>query len=145
MSFQPNNPYLQKGIAQYSSAQKNDSNLRKGIVVYGQLLDNLELAKKAIEEDRIQDRSRHLKEAENTIIKLKSFLDFDSKEEVVLIFNNLYNSIIQALHEIIAFNKSAEELMGIIKEVRKLKEEFEKIDQEEAKLHSIEDSKHLEC
>jgi len=145
MSSQPNNPYIQKSISKYTSAQNNDSNLRKGIGMYAQLLDSLELAKKAIEENRIDDRTEHIKAAENIIMKLKSFLDFDSQDEIVLIFNKLYTSIIRSLHEIIIFNKSTEELVEIIQEIATLKKEFEDIDHQEAKLHTIVDSKYLEC
>jgi flagellar biosynthetic protein FliS len=145
MSFQPNNPYIQKSISKYASAQKNDSNLRKGIAMYAQLISSLELAKKAIEDEQIDARTQHIKAAENTIMKLKSCLDFESKDEVVFIFDKLYTSIIGSLHEIVIFNKPVEQLVDIIEEIRTLKNEFEKIDQEEAKLHKIEDSKRLEC
>jgi flagellin-specific chaperone FliS len=145
MCAQINNPYLQKGIAKYRAVQKSDSNLRKGIFTYQQLLTNLNLAKKAIDEGQTEVKIKYLKEAENTIMKLKSFLDFDSGTEVVIIFNNLYDILIQSLREMTLPDKSTEQLKEIIKDVSALKEEFEKMDQREAEATSITNLKHLEC
>ena len=142
-----NNPYITKSINKYSSAQQNDSNLRKGILMYAQLIAKLELARSAMISDDRQSLKDHIKASEEVIMKLKLSLDTESQDEIVLIFDQLYNSIIHSLHGIIILNKPVEDLEDIIVDVRRLKEEFEKVDQREGESSSFgqSGSKHIEC
>jgi flagellar biosynthetic protein FliS len=140
-----NNPYLKNGLNSYKIAGSNDSPLRKGILLYSQVIDNLELAKKAIEEENLDSRLEYVKKAENIITKLRLSLDTESQDSIVIIFDQLYENLIYSLHEIIIYNKPASDLEAIIADLQRIKSEFETIDEQEANLVDLKNSNEIEC
>jgi flagellar biosynthetic protein FliS len=146
MSTNIKNPYLQNSINRYQSAATNDSNLRKGIAMYAQLISNLELAKKAITENNLEDRLEYINKAENIVTKLKLSLDIESIDPIVKIFDEMYKSLIYSLSEIIIYNRPADDVQSIIDDVTKIKTEFEKIDKHEAELTRLQSNNNkIEC
>ena len=123
-----NDAFLQKGIQNYAKASQNDSPLRKAIALYDKVIENLKLAKKAIEETNIGDKYKYIKEAETLITKLNLAMDRSVENEMVKIFEALYTNFIISINSIIILDKPAEDLEIVIRDIEKIKEELIKVD-----------------
>lgn len=113
----------------YSRANHTVAKTRQVVMLYDGIIRNLQQAREAMKEKRIEDRFHKLVRASEIIAGLQMSLDFESGAEAAQVLYDFYSSAdarIMQLHR----TNDAEACEVLIEEVKQMRELWNKIDQE---------------
>jgi flagellar secretion chaperone FliS len=112
---------------------RGSSPVRLVVLLYDQIIQDLNNAAQAIEQNQIELRTKYINHAILVIGHLQSPLDFDRGGKVATNLDNFYNVLRQSLVQVQFFPSKAEILQRIA-EVQSLREAWTEVDRAETML-----------
>lgn len=122
------NGYSQQ-VSSYKMASETVQKTRQLVMLYDAMIRFLKQGRLAMEESRFEDRLNLLQKASNIVIGLHSALDFEKGGEISEILNDFYSAIDLRIMSLNRSN-STSECDQIIREVKMMRDSWDKIDQE---------------
>lgn len=114
----------------YSRANHTVPKTRQVVMLYDGIIRNLQQAREAMKENKIEERYKKLSKAQEIITGLQMSLDFDSGAEAAQVLYDFYSfmdSRIMRLHR----SNNADECEAVIQEFKQMRELWNTIDQQQ--------------
>ncbi|MGH6947726.1 MAG: flagellar export chaperone FliS [Kiloniellales bacterium] len=111
---------LSRAASAYAQASKAVAPVRAVVLLYDGMIRAVASARKAIEEDRLEDRYLQTRKASEIVLGLQTSLDFENGAEVANTLDAFYNTIFVRLQRINTTNsvEICEDVLAALRNVR---------------------------
>lgn len=111
---------LSRATSAYAQASKAVAPVRAVVLLYDGMIRAVASARKAIEEDRLEDRYLQTRKASEIVLGLQTSLDFENGAEVANTLDAFYNTIFARLQRINTTNsvEICEDVLAALRNVR---------------------------
>lgn len=117
--------------AAYNMATQTVARTKQVVLLYDGAIKAIHQAKRAIEEERIEDRFNHFKQAIEIVTGLRGCLDFEEGGDIAAILYDYYTSVNLRIFSTMNRNDT-ETCDQIVAELKKMRDAWEEVDRAEA-------------
>jgi flagellar protein FliS len=126
----------------YSKASHTVPKTKQVVMLYDAMIRNMQQARVAMEEQRIEERYNKLVKASDIIVGLQACLDFDQAEQAAQVLYEFYSSMEMRINGLHRSNDAqlCGELIEELKEMRAMWDRFDRGEGEESANHAVDES-----